>query len=562
MGRARQTVVMAVASATILVAVPPGGVAPAAAQTQRPEAWRSDLATLVELLEARHPEPYHTLPRAEFADAVGRLRQRIPALDDHEIVVELARLMAQVGDGHTGVFIPWDFEYGRFPLELWSLEDGLLVAAASADHRELVGGRVVRMGDWQVERLIAATDSLLSVDNEFGRRGVRSLLVVPEVLEALGAIGDLQALPIVVETPAGTLHQDTVAARTRDASVDWRWLGGGAAPLPLWLRHREARYWFAPLPDARAVYFQYNDASWQDDDESLLEFTDRLVQHVTSHDVERVVVDLRWNDGGSDRWTNIVLHALVRIEHALGHPRTQDRDAGPPLFVLIGPETFSAATSFALDLEEHTNAVFVGEPTGGRPVGYGGQSFLDLPLTGTRARASFRYQISSFPGDDRAALFPHVAAPPTIAAYREGRDPALDAALDWRAERSVAERVADAAATADMAAVRAAWREWRDDPAHRWLEAESELNGLGYRLLRQEQVERAVLVFRLNAEAHPRSANAHDSLGEALAAAGRRDAAAAAYERAIALDPNGRIGAHARRMLEQVLADSNQEPEP
>jgi hypothetical protein len=37
------------------------------------------------------------------------------------------------------------------------------------------------------------------------------------------------------------------------------------------------------------------------------------------------------------------------------------------LFVVIGRRTFSAAMNLAVDLERHTRALFVGEPTGGAP---------------------------------------------------------------------------------------------------------------------------------------------------------------------------------------------------
>ncbi|MDX1660167.1 MAG: S41 family peptidase [Gemmatimonadota bacterium] len=521
------------------------------AQTDRPDAWRADLATLVERLEARHPDPYHTVSESELRSRVEELDSRVPRLGDHQIVVELARITALVGDGHTGVFVPWDFEWGRFPLEVWNLDEGLLIAASGVGYESLPGARIVSIGDRPAEAVLARVDSLVPSDNRFGARGVRRFMVVPEVLNALGVIDGTGALPLVVESPAGNRRRVVVRGVAREAEIDWRWIRP-EADLVRWLRHRDARYWFDPLPEARSVYVQYNDASWQDDEETLLAFGDRLVDHVLENDIERVIVDLRWNDGGSDRWTNILLHALIRIEHALGHPRTQDRDPGPPLFALIGPETFSAATSFALDLEEHTNAVFVGEPTGGRPVGYGGQSFIDLPRTGTRVRTSYRYQISSYPGDDRPALFPHVAAPPTIASYRENRDPALEATLEWREGGGIVERLEEAVEAGGVEAGRATWKAWRADPRNRWREPEGVLNGLGYRLLGRDRVDEAVAVFRINAEAHPRSANAHDSLGEALVRAGRIEAAIAAYERSLALDPGGALGDNARRVLAEL----------
>ena len=63
------------------------------------------------------------------------------------------------------------------------------------------------------------------------------------------------------------------------------------------------------------------------------------------------------------------------------------------------------------------------------------------------------------------------------------------------------------------------------------------MNALGYRLVNAGNLPMALSVFRINTRAFPRSANAWDSLGEALVATGNRDAAITAYRRALAIDP-------------------------
>jgi len=64
---------------------------------------------------------------------------------------------------------------------------------------------------------------------------------------------------------------------------------------------------------------------------------------------------------------------------------------------------------------------------------------------------------------------------------------------------------------------------------------EGVLNQLGYLRLQAKDVEGALEWFRWNADLHPESANTHDSLGEALEAAGRRREALASYGRAVEL---------------------------
>jgi tetratricopeptide (TPR) repeat protein len=74
---------------------------------------------------------------------------------------------------------------------------------------------------------------------------------------------------------------------------------------------------------------------------------------------------------------------------------------------------------------------------------------------------------------------------------------------------------------------------------------EAVLNGVGYALLGRIRAALAVAAFRLNVEAYPRSANAHDSLGEGYAANDQRELAIRSYEASLALDP-GNANAVAR----------------
>jgi CubicO group peptidase (beta-lactamase class C family) len=71
---------------------------------------------------------------------------------------------------------------------------------------------------------------------------------------------------------------------------------------------------------------------------------------------------------------------------------------------------------------------------------------------------------------------------------------------------------------------------------------ESFLNGLGYRLLRADQIEDAIVLFELNVAEYPDASNPYDSLGEAYLAAGDTARAIANYERSVELDPENTNG--------------------
>jgi CubicO group peptidase (beta-lactamase class C family) len=78
---------------------------------------------------------------------------------------------------------------------------------------------------------------------------------------------------------------------------------------------------------------------------------------------------------------------------------------------------------------------------------------------------------------------------------------------------------------------------------------EDELNTLGYFILGEKKIDEALRVFRMNVEGFPKSANARDSLGEALEIAGDKAGARAAYEEALKIDPNFTHAADALKKL-------------
>jgi CubicO group peptidase (beta-lactamase class C family) len=81
--------------------------------------------------------------------------------------------------------------------------------------------------------------------------------------------------------------------------------------------------------------------------------------------------------------------------------------------------------------------------------------------------------------------------------------------------------------------------------------SESQLNDLGYQLLRTGKRKEAVEIFKLNVEAYPNAFNTYDSLGEAYVEIGERELAITNYKKSLELNPNNRIAVEVLKTLEQ-----------
>jgi tetratricopeptide (TPR) repeat protein len=516
-------------------------------------AWREDLRFMAREMEKRHRNLYHTVSRATFDSAVASLDRRIPALARHEVIVELARIAALVQDGHTNVAPTRDPQIGftTLPVKLYFFKDGLFVRAAHRSQRKLAGSRVVRIGGVTPDEAYARVRTLVGRDNEMDARFFAPfLLAMPEILHALRITRSPDEAIFVLELegkrqivslrplgPASMMPPDTDVSWWPDRA--WSDMRSMDAATPLWLRENpNTEYWLEYLPADRLVYVQYNQVA-NKEDESISQFADRLRALVDSVPNTRLVLDLRLNRGGNGSLNRSLLLSLIKSKNLEGRGK---------LFVLIGRSTFSAAQFLVNDLEQYTDAVFVGEPSGGKANSYGDSRKIILPNSKITVRVSTLWWQED-PRDARQWKGPDVAAELTSRDYARNLDPALAAVRAYRPEPSAAERMEAALERGSIEEAMRTYRAYRADPRHAYVDTEDQLNSLGYALLESKRVPAAVAIFELNAAEHPRSANAYDSLGDGYLQLGRKAAAIRSYRRSLELDPSN---SNARNRLQEL----------
>lgn len=81
---------------------------------------------------------------------------------------------------------------------------------------------------------------------------------------------------------------------------------------------------------------------------------------------------------------------------------------------------------------------------------------------------------------------------------------------------------------------------------------ENEMNGLGYRFLREEKLEEAAYIMKQNTEHFPKSFNVYDSYAEVLAAQGKKEEAVKNYRKSVEMNPGNQNGID---MLEKLGVD-------
>lgn len=192
-----------------------------------------------------------------------------------------------------------------------------------------------------------------------------------------------------------------------------------ALHIPAGLAHKKpgAFYWHEYLPDAKALYIQYNKCH-DSPANPFKAFTSKVLAFADSNTVQRVVVDLRFNSGGDSTVINPLLAGLKSRPalSAKGH-----------LYALISNRTYSSAMITAERFRNDLQAILVGEATGGKPNHYGQAASFALP----RSKLGVQYSTKHLGGikGNAPSVEPDIPVPRRLTDFVAGRDRALDTAL-------------------------------------------------------------------------------------------------------------------------------------
>ncbi len=378
-------------------------------------AWREDLRFLASEIPKRHKNAFHRVTREQFERAVAELDAQITALDDDRIVLGLARIAAMIGDGHTTV--NWHWSYRAVPLNLFWFGTELRVTSTIAPYRRALGARVVRVGGVSLsEAFKRAQPYIAQGENEWFVKG-RSAgsLTYPALLYAMGLAPDARQASYTFEDARGkrfTLDMRAREPRVGQGARDYRWLDA-ARETPLYRQRMSEPLWCTYLPQSQTVYFNFKGYPSRD---AFKKFALDLFTFIDRNPVKRLVVDMRQNGGGDfTRGREYIIPGIKQREaiNRRGH-----------LFVVTGRWTYSAGMTNATDFRKETNAILVGEPTGGRPNGY--QENREFRLPNSHLNVWVSTQFYEFQKTETPAVMPDQRIDPDWASYLRGRDPVLE----------------------------------------------------------------------------------------------------------------------------------------
>ena len=417
----------------------------------------AEIRSLRLFAEKTHPRACEARSDPDWQVRWNRLEQIADTLTDGSYFMEARRALAWFGDGHTTILpfeftggVPETFKAGPFgltlPFRARAFDDGVFIVSATDSRQAILGAEIARVGNADASTLIMTVAREWPGNLAWAHRWAAMPFSRPALLQGLGAIGDPAApIPFALlrngQGQAVRLAPDRKdnpprvdVARLKTDRENW----AGAAGRGNYVRL---------LADRRAIYVSIDEMA-DSEGMSFERLTREMVSAFDHSETDRLIIDLRRNGGGN----NLLGEPMRKI---IGASRF-NRWGG--LYLLIGPQTFSAAQNLANRLERETLAIFVGTPTGGAPNHYGDATLFVGEATGISAIISTLPWFDSSPQDKRPWIMPDIIVPDRFSDWIAGRDSAFERAVSHQPEGHVALQSTDRSLYFQRPSQAAIWR--------------------------------------------------------------------------------------------------------
>ena len=306
--------------------------------------------------------------RETFIAEVNDLILSIPTRSDREIAISLQRIVALLYDAHSNVSFPVDTFLGIFAGPLHT-EDGVTygILFARKKYESLLMSRLNGINGVPIEEIMERIRPLLSRDSDINyqdRACGYYYLSNPDVLRYIGVMGEEDTAILSLTGKDCSEYEYTV---TVSSTENWDWndyveyvsgtgndsgdIGIYACGATNFIIYSTESYWYTTVSNGKSVYIRLNRCP---SDKNIKTFFQTAFSSVGPAELEKVIIDFRFNNGGDGNMDGGfgTLLSLIQASKA-------------DIYVLINGTSLSAATIVPALLKQYAEKItLVGSPTG------------------------------------------------------------------------------------------------------------------------------------------------------------------------------------------------------
>ncbi|MGV6832198.1 MAG: hypothetical protein ACWA5P_11640 [bacterium] len=518
--------------------------------------WQEDLRFLQKTVNDDYAHLFKKVSASDWNNAVEAFHQDIPNLEDHEVLVGFARIVALFKYGHTIMsFRDGAVKYHKLPINLYHFNDGLFIEGTHQSHEAVLGARVVAIEGVPTEKALELLEPMVAAENEqfFKSYGI-NFLTIPEVLHAQKITSSLQQEVTFQLEKGGKTFEYTIATMPSEvvktnysvSKQEGEWLSArNQDSTPLYLKDLDKIYYYEYLPEEKAVYVRHSQI--QDDaSETTVDFYKRVFDFIDANDVEKFVLDVRLNGGGNNYLNKPIVTGVIQNEkiNKIGH-----------FFVITGRRTFSACQNLVNELDNYTNVLFVGEPTAENLNFYGDNKRVTLPNSQHTAYLSFAWWQDKPQWENEDWMAPQLPVTMSAAEYMNNEDPVLQKALNFVSDDFISDPMQHLYrlfSENKMQQLQQDAMMMIQDERYSFVDFEDQFNRSALNLMGTERNDGAIMVLQMTLQAYPNSARTWKNLGDVYVITKKAQEATSCYQKAIGLAPESDIATAAKAALSQL----------
>ena len=385
--------------------------------------WKQEVDGLIRELKGRHVDLFFYSDSSSFYRGLEDVVERAPGKSVLEVAMMLQQVVARLGDANTQVNFNYLIDKDLIlPFHCYWFREGLYATSYWKDFESLDGKRIVAINSYPIQQVIDSITTLISGANiSLVRHHVPRMLVWGQLLEYFG-FARLPDIELELEDARGNISKLNIPLPPPESDR----VTVGPDPLPLGWQDRTSFFRDQYFPDHKLYYIQYNKCWSREAEEdfgsgasalfmpSFKEFAKEALKTVKKREIEKLVLDLRFNSGGNPlQWTEFV--------DKLQKSRIGER---ADIYLMVGRKTFSAALVNAIDVIRAFSPLVVGEDSGGKPNHFG--EMKRFVLTTSNLVVSYSTEYISLMENDPPALIPDIPVLQSYEGYLTGTDEALE----------------------------------------------------------------------------------------------------------------------------------------
>ncbi|MEN8229171.1 MAG: hypothetical protein ABFS38_13515 [Bacteroidota bacterium] len=386
--------------------------------------WQYEIDLLGRELARKHCNLFYQTDSTTYFNALDHIADKASEQSLFDISVQLQQVIASMGDANTRINYHFNIDADAIlPLSCYWFEDGVYILRTKIEHQEILGKKLTAINGFPLERIIDSLATLIVNENPYLLKSQFPRMITwTQLLDYFG-FGEQIGYELEYVDDRGALGKLLVTLPEEDGEV----VHVQPVKLPMSWQDQKSYFRDCYLPEDQIYYIQYNKCWSREAEEengsgaralfmpSFKEFEKQVFQTIKKHKIDKLVFDMRFNGGGNAAQGTKFIKKL-----------TKSRFNGKGgFYVIVGRQTFSSAIINTVDFMENSDALIVGEGTGGRPNYYGEVKRFVLPESKLVVNYSTKY--FTLLEENAPCISPGIETPIHFEQYMKGTDPAMEA---------------------------------------------------------------------------------------------------------------------------------------